>query len=175
MNSLFAAAIEIQTFCRDRDWAFCIIGGLAVQRWGEPRLTRDVDLTLLTGFGFEEPFVEELLGSFKGRLPDARTFALDNRVLLLASSGAAGRPRQGSVREGMPGLRRDTSASASGAGRRRSSRQTWVTSITSSPHAIRTAWSSAIGSTVPGGASLGSPARRARAIAICSSAERALG
>lgn len=90
MNGLFAAALEIQTFCRARSWGYCIIGGLAVQRWGEPRLTRDVDLTLLTGFGFEEPFVEELLGSFKGRVPDAKTFALDNRVLLLASSEDVG-------------------------------------------------------------------------------------
>ena len=60
MNPIFAAALEIQEFCRARLWRFCFIG-VAVQRWGEPRLTQDVDLTLLTGFGTEEAFVSALL------------------------------------------------------------------------------------------------------------------
>lgn len=87
MNAIFRAAREIEEFCRARAWGFCIIGGLAVQRWGEPRLTRDVDVTLLTGFGNEPAFVDELLSGFKARIPDARDFALANRVLLLTSSG----------------------------------------------------------------------------------------
>lgn len=90
MNGLFAVATTIQDFCRDRGWGFCFIGGLAVQRWGEPRQTRDVDLTLLTGFGSERPYVTELLGSFDARLPDATTFALQNRVLLLRSPSGVG-------------------------------------------------------------------------------------
>lgn len=53
MNPIFAAAREIQDFCRSRGWRSFVIGGLAVQRRGEPRLTRDVDVTLLTGFGSE--------------------------------------------------------------------------------------------------------------------------
>ena len=86
MNPIFEAAREIQEFCRARGWRFCIIGGLAVQRWGEPRLTRDVDVTLLTGFGGEAAFVDGLLSGFQPRLPDARDFALRNRVVLLSSS-----------------------------------------------------------------------------------------
>lgn len=86
MNVIFGAAREIEESCRAHAWGFCIIGGLAVQRWGEPRLTRDVDVTLLTGFGTERGFVDELLRSFRGRIPDAREFALANRVLLLLSS-----------------------------------------------------------------------------------------
>lgn len=86
MNPIFAAAQEIQDFCRARKWRFCIIGGLAVQRWGEPRFTRDVDLTLLTGFGNEPAFVDELLLGFRPRLADARDFALRNRVVLLLSA-----------------------------------------------------------------------------------------
>src|SRR5438552_3575923 len=31
-------------FCQEQGWRFCIIGGLALQRWGEPRLTRDIDI-----------------------------------------------------------------------------------------------------------------------------------
>ena len=52
-------------------------------RWGEPRVTRDADSTLLVGFGGEERFLNALLGEFAGRLPDAYEFAFRCRVLLL--------------------------------------------------------------------------------------------
>ncbi len=87
MNPIFAAALEVQNLCRARAWPFCFIGGLAVQRWGEPRLTQDVDLTILTGFGREQEFVDPLLELLASRLPDARDFALRNRVLLVKSAG----------------------------------------------------------------------------------------
>ncbi len=86
MNALFAAAREAQQFFRKKRWRFCIIGGLAVIRWGEPRATQDVDISLLTGFGKEEKIVDGLLGQFAGRIPDARQFALENRVLLCQAS-----------------------------------------------------------------------------------------
>jgi hypothetical protein len=86
MNAIFTAAKEVCDFMKARRWKFCVIGGLAVQRWGEPRLTRDADLTLLTGFGEEETFADVLLERFPGRRPDARAFALVNRVLLLRAS-----------------------------------------------------------------------------------------
>jgi hypothetical protein len=83
MNRLFAAALHIQNVCDAEGWRSCVIGGLAVQRWGEPRLTQDVDVSLMTGFGTEQPFVDLLLDKFKGRRADARAFALQYRVLLL--------------------------------------------------------------------------------------------
>jgi len=49
MNSILEAANELQTFCSAAGWKFCFIGGLAVQRWGEPRQTQAADLTLITG------------------------------------------------------------------------------------------------------------------------------
>lgn len=90
MNLVYDAAREIQEFCRSEGWRFCFIGAIAVQRWGEPRLTQDVDLTLLTGFGQEGPFLDRLLARFSGRMPDARDFSLKNRVLLLWSSRGIG-------------------------------------------------------------------------------------
>ncbi len=88
MNPIFAAALEVQGFCRERGWRFCFIGALAVLRWGEPRLTQDVDLTVLTGFGREAGYVDALLDHFEGRRPDTRRFALEHRVLLVrAASG----------------------------------------------------------------------------------------
>ncbi|MBP7828823.1 MAG: nucleotidyltransferase [Kiritimatiellae bacterium] len=86
MNALFVAAREICGFMRKRNWKFCIIGGLAVQRWGEPRLTRDADLTLYTGFGEEETFARDLLMQFKPRRDDALAFSLVNRVLLISAA-----------------------------------------------------------------------------------------
>src|SRR5881409_384377 len=80
---VLAAAGEMQRFCQQQGWRFCFIGGVAVQRWGEPRLTQDVDLTLLTGFGQEADFIEALLAEFRARRADAREFALLRRVLLL--------------------------------------------------------------------------------------------
>lgn len=83
LNPLFEAALRLQTFCSNRGWRFCFIGGIAVQRWGEPRFTKDADLTLLTGFGQEELFVDPLLAEFLPRAAHAREFALRQRVLLL--------------------------------------------------------------------------------------------
>ncbi len=85
MRDLFLLAGELQSFCQERGWRFCFIGGIALQRWGEPRLTGDVDLTILTGFGEEAGYVEELCREFGGRIPDVAEFALRNRVLLLQS------------------------------------------------------------------------------------------
>ena len=64
MQDLFLLADELQSFCQARGWRFCFIGGIALQRWGEPRLTGDVDLTILTGFGGEAGYIEDLCGAF---------------------------------------------------------------------------------------------------------------
>ncbi len=83
---LVQAAAELQQFCEERSWGFCIIGGLALQHWGEPRLTLHVDATLLTGFGPEAAFVEALLERFPARIAEPVAFALRHRVFLLRST-----------------------------------------------------------------------------------------
>lgn len=80
---VLAAAGDVQRFCLQQRWQFCFIGGVAVQRWGEPRLTQDVDLTVLAGLGNEERFIDALLEAFTTRRSDAREFALRHRVLLV--------------------------------------------------------------------------------------------
>jgi hypothetical protein len=82
LESVIAAAAEVEGFCREKGWSFCFIGGIAVQRWGMPRFTQDVDTSLFTGLGTEAEFVEDLLGRFAGRMSDARRFALEHRVVL---------------------------------------------------------------------------------------------
>jgi len=86
VNLLFEAAAEFGRFSDDRNWRYCVIGGLALLRWGEPRTTQDVDFALLTGFGEEERFVREILDRFEPRIEKALDFALKNRVLLVATA-----------------------------------------------------------------------------------------
>ncbi|MGF1679157.1 MAG: hypothetical protein ACFCUX_08190 [Candidatus Methylacidiphilales bacterium] len=80
-SRILEAAFDLQTFCEGRGWRCCLIGGLAVQRWGQVRATQDADLTLLTGFGEEEKFIDPLLEEFIPRRDEAREFALKYRVL----------------------------------------------------------------------------------------------
>lgn len=90
MNEVIRAAADLQSVCEREGWQFCFIGGLAVQRWGEPRETVDVDLTLLTGFGGEDRFIAKLIADFEARIPAAAAFARDNRVLLLRTDSGVG-------------------------------------------------------------------------------------
>src|ERR1041384_1422268 len=71
MNEVLKAAAELQLFCDSHRWRFCFIGGLALQRWGEPRETVDVDLTLFAGFGREQHFSDTLLKHFEPRISNA--------------------------------------------------------------------------------------------------------
>jgi hypothetical protein len=90
VNEVIRAAADLQALCQSQGWRFCFIGGLALQHWGEPRETVDVDLTLLTGFGGEEPFVRKLLERYEGRIADAAGFALAHRVLLARAPSGVG-------------------------------------------------------------------------------------
>src|SRR5204863_6854939 len=73
LDPILAGAWDLQEFCSVREWQFCFIGGIAVQRWGEPRFTADADITLLSGFGGEESFVAPLITAASPRLaPRAR-------------------------------------------------------------------------------------------------------
>ena len=84
MTPLFEAALGLQQFFEERQWKFCFIGGLALLRWGEPRYTRDIDVSLLAPFGSEDAFSLPLLsGGYAGRLAESAAFARRNRVLLL--------------------------------------------------------------------------------------------
>jgi len=90
VNEVFQAAAELQATCESQGWRFCFIGGVALQRWGEPRETVDADLSLFVEFGNEAPFIQTLLTQFEPRIPDAARFAKENRVLLLRSRHGVG-------------------------------------------------------------------------------------
>lgn len=90
MTPLIQAAADLQAVCEANRWRYCFIGGLAVLRWGEPRETVDVDLTILTGFGDESRYIDLLLGHFAPRRDDAAAFARTHRVLLLRAPCGVG-------------------------------------------------------------------------------------
>ena len=84
MKTLFQSTFDLQNFFLVKGWKFCFIGGIALQRWGEPRLTLDADVSLLCGDGEEEKICAEILSAYKARINNALPFAIEHRVLLAA-------------------------------------------------------------------------------------------
>ncbi len=81
--SPLGAALEVIAFLEASAIPYVVIGGLAVQHWGEPRSTRDVDITVLVAEDQEETFMKRATDRFSPRLEDAVGFARRSRVLLL--------------------------------------------------------------------------------------------
>ena len=81
-----ASSVDVQALCATQGWKYCVISGVAVRRWGEPRQTHDVDLTLFTGLSRKEEFVDTILVHYAPRLPDGRRFAMGWRVLLVETT-----------------------------------------------------------------------------------------
>jgi len=86
MNSHLSAILEVHRFLSARRIPYAIIGGIAVQYWGMPRFTRDIDVTVLVTLGGERAFLEDFLASFRPRIVDALEFAVQHRICLAMSS-----------------------------------------------------------------------------------------
>ncbi|MDW8319219.1 MAG: nucleotidyl transferase AbiEii/AbiGii toxin family protein [Anaerolineae bacterium] len=87
MNQQEAAAWELHQFLRSLGLPYAVIGGMAVQWWGEPRATRDVDLTVIAPP--DQPtsvFIQQVLDRFPARIENALEFARRSRVILIAAS-----------------------------------------------------------------------------------------
>lgn len=54
LGPVFDAALAAQGACAEAGLPHCIIGGVALQCWGEPRLTADADLSVLVEAGSED-------------------------------------------------------------------------------------------------------------------------
>jgi hypothetical protein len=90
MLELIEQAAALDRFFAERNWSACLIGGIANTRWGELRLTRDVDATVFSGFGNEADFIDPILSAFEPRIPEAKLFALTNRVVLARGPSGIG-------------------------------------------------------------------------------------
>lgn len=82
-RTLWESAVELHRFLAGSGFPFCFIGGIAYQRWGEPRTTQGLDATILTDFGKEREVIEMMLCRYQSRIPDAVSFAIQARILLL--------------------------------------------------------------------------------------------
>jgi len=90
MNGVLDAAVEVDQLLQRTGLPYCLIGGIALQRWGQPRTTLDVDVTVMTQFGNEEPAIQQLVKRFEPRITDAVEFARRSRVLLVQTSNGVG-------------------------------------------------------------------------------------
>ncbi len=82
---LLQALGEVVAFLEEERVPYVLIGGLAVQHWGEPRTTRDIGITVLMDEANLDRFLERALTRFRARLPDAVAFAREHRIVLLAT------------------------------------------------------------------------------------------
>jgi len=83
VNLQLKAILDIHQFFTRENIPYVLIGGIALQQWGEPRFTRDIDVTILTNLGEEESVIKKILSQFPPRIPDALEFALKNRICLV--------------------------------------------------------------------------------------------
>lgn len=81
-DGIFHAASLIQKTLLRLGFRFCFIGGLALQRWANPRYTQDVDLTLICPIGEEISTTEALIKTFQSRISDPLSFSPKSRVFL---------------------------------------------------------------------------------------------
>lgn len=86
MNRLIEAALELHAFLTRHAVPYAIIGGVAVQAWGEPRLTVDLDLTVITPPEGTAAFVALVLQQFTPRVSDPVAFARRTCVILIRAS-----------------------------------------------------------------------------------------
>lgn len=90
LGPVLDAALAAQAACKKLGLSFCVIGGVALQRWGEPRFTADADISVLVEPGEERRIAEALLSELPARIDDALGFAARTRVVLARSAGNVG-------------------------------------------------------------------------------------
>ena len=84
MSSPTTAALEVGEFLSRHNIPYVVIGGLAVQFWGEPRMTQDADLTIQSSVDSGvQPIAELLTTHFESRVADPVAFARQSRMILI--------------------------------------------------------------------------------------------
>ena len=86
MSEQTAAAWELHLFLASLGIQYAVIGGMAVQRWGEPRFTQDVDVTVVAPLNNPTAFIEQVVERFQPRITDAIVFARRNRIILVRAN-----------------------------------------------------------------------------------------
>ena len=86
MNSYDQAIWEVHTLFSKMGISYAVIGGVAVQNWGEPQFTLAIDLTVSALLEDLDGFVSQILANFSPRFENALDFALENSVILAETS-----------------------------------------------------------------------------------------
>jgi hypothetical protein len=82
MNAQIKAALAMHDFFEGLGLKCAVIGGIALQFWGEPRFTHDLDITVQDPTDPVE-LVERATDAFGSRVANPQAFAQDTRMLLL--------------------------------------------------------------------------------------------
>jgi len=82
VNPQIKAAILMHELLETHQLKYAVIGGIALQFWGEPRFTRDVDITVEGRMELPE-LVKLFTETYKSRVPDPLKFAQATRMILL--------------------------------------------------------------------------------------------
>ena len=93
MTDLFAEAARLQSILEKEGRDFFFVGGIALQIWGQPRLTTDIDLTVFTNLVDETEQLKHFASLYRTREeaePDPIEFARVRRVLLLKTNTDTG-------------------------------------------------------------------------------------
>jgi hypothetical protein len=90
LGPILDAALAAQAACDAAGLPNCVIGGVALQRWGEPRFTADADLSVLVEPGEEMRAIDMLLSRLTPRVENARAFAARTRVILARTEQGVG-------------------------------------------------------------------------------------
>lgn len=102
------AAREVHQILAELQVPYALIGGLAVQYWGEARFTKDIDLTVIVPIEHEEAFLRALCERLPPRREDALDFAQRHRIYLAKTKN--GFPVDVSL--GLPGYEEEMAARA---------------------------------------------------------------
>ncbi len=90
MDNLFQSIQALQRRLADAGISSVVIGGVAVAVWGEPRVTRDVDLKVLLRRDDAERLLAALAPDYVSLLPDARK-ALRQQAMVFVQDTAGTR------------------------------------------------------------------------------------
>jgi hypothetical protein len=83
MNRQIRAALAMHNFLSENlKLNYAVIGGIALQFWGEPRFTHDLDITVEDRLDLKK-LVKATTDAFGSRVSDPYRFAKDTRMLLL--------------------------------------------------------------------------------------------
>lgn len=108
MTRVFEAALEFHLFLTERNIPYVIIGGIAVQHWSRPRLTNDVDITILIPIEETDHYIALLSSEFESRISDVAEMAKKNRILLLRAKNGC----EVDIALGLPGYEEELIARA---------------------------------------------------------------